>query len=100
MLLRPNYRGFIRGSVTLPFKVAGVIRELVENLGESSAVDLATGLAAALPPGVYRGTGIERYVDEVLSDPDRTERLPPPLIRALSDRHRPRHHRASDPGRG
>jgi predicted acylesterase/phospholipase RssA len=72
MLLRPNYRGFIRGSVSLPFKVAGVIRELVENLGESSAVDLATGLAAALPPGVYRGTGIERYVEEVLSDPDRT----------------------------
>ena len=51
MLLRPNYRGFLRGSVTLPFKVAGVVRELIENLGESSAVDLATGLAAALPPG-------------------------------------------------
>ena len=72
MLLRPNYRGFLRGSVTLPFKVAGVIRELIENLGESSAVDLATGLAAALPPGIYRGTGIERYIEEVLSDPDRT----------------------------
>ncbi len=72
MLLRPNYRGFLRGSVTFPFKVAGVIRELIENLGESSAVDLATGLAAALPPGVYRGTGIERYIEEVLSDPDRT----------------------------
>ncbi len=40
--------------------------------GESSAVDLVTGLAAALPPGLYRGTGIERYVEEVLSDPDRT----------------------------
>ena len=53
-------------------KVAGVVRELIENLGESSAVDLATGLAAALPPGIYRGTGIERYVEEVLSDPDRT----------------------------
>jgi predicted acylesterase/phospholipase RssA len=72
MLLRPNYRGFVRGSLTLPFKVAKVIRELVENVGESSAVDLATGLAAALPPGVYRGTGIEQYVEEVLSDPDRT----------------------------
>src|SRR5918998_1769978 len=43
MLLRPNYRGFLRGSISLPFKVAGVVRELVENLGESSAVDLATG---------------------------------------------------------
>jgi predicted acylesterase/phospholipase RssA len=72
MLLRPNYRGFLRGSITLPFKVAGAVRELLENLGESSAVDLATSLAGALPPGIYRGTGIERYVEEVLSDPDRT----------------------------
>ena len=72
MLLRPNYRGFLRQSVSLPFKVAGVVRELLENLGESSAVDLATGLAGALPPGFYRGTGLERYVEEVLSDPDRT----------------------------
>ena len=72
MLLRPNYRGFLRGSLTLPFKLAGVVRELIENLGESSAVDLATGLASALPPGLYRSTGIEKYVREVLSDPDRT----------------------------
>ncbi len=72
MLLRPNYGGFLRGSLALPFKVAGVVRELVQNFGESSAVDLATGLAGALPGGVYKGTGIERYVDQVLSDPDRT----------------------------
>lgn len=72
MLLRPNYRGFLRGSLTFPLKLLGVVRELVENLGESSAVDLVNGLAAALPPGLYRGTGIERYVREVLSDPDRT----------------------------
>ena len=30
------------------------------------------GLAAALPNGIYSGRGIERYVEEVLSDPDRT----------------------------
>jgi NTE family protein len=72
MLLHPNYSGFLRGSLTLPFKLIGVVRELIENLGESSAVDLATGLAAVLPPGLYRGKGIERYVREVLSDPDRT----------------------------
>jgi NTE family protein len=72
MLLHPNYRGFLRGSLTLPFKLIGVVRELIENLGESSAVDLATGLASVLPPGLYRGKGIERYVREVLSDPDRT----------------------------
>ena len=59
-LLRPNYAGFLKQSVTLPFKVIGVVRELVENLGEISAVDLATGLAAALPKGIYSSSGIER----------------------------------------
>lgn len=72
MLLRPNYRGFLRQGVKLPFKLAGVVRELTENIGESSVVDLATALAGLLPPGMYRGTGIERYVEGVLSDPDRT----------------------------
>jgi len=71
MLLRPNYAGFIRGSLTLPLKVAAVVKEVFEK--ESSIVDLATGLAGLLPPGFYRGTGIETYVHEVLSDPDRTD---------------------------
>ena len=39
---------------------------------EVSAVDFATGLASALPKGLYTGRGLERYVEEVLSDPDRT----------------------------
>jgi NTE family protein len=71
-LLRLNYRGFLKKSLTFPLRVAGVARELVANLGEVSAVDLLTGLASGLPTGVYTGDGIERYVDEVLSDPDRT----------------------------
>jgi len=73
MLLRPNYSGFLRQSLTLPFKLAGIARKFVSNIGESSVVDLATGLAGLLPPGIYRGNGIERYVHEVLSDPDRTD---------------------------
>ncbi len=71
-LLRPNLRGFASSGITFPFKVAGLLRELAQNLGEVSAVDLATGLAAALPSGLYSGKGIERYVEEVLSDPDRS----------------------------
>ncbi len=72
MLLRPNYQGFLRQGLTLPFKLAGIAREFIENIGESSVVDLATGLAGLLPAGVYRGSGIEHYMREVLSDPDRT----------------------------
>jgi NTE family protein len=71
-LLSPNYRGFLKGSLTFPFKLVAVLRELAGQIGEVSAVDLATGLAAALPKGIYTGRGIERYVEEVLSDPDRT----------------------------
>jgi predicted acylesterase/phospholipase RssA len=71
-LLQPNYSGFLRKSLTFPLRVAGVAREFVSHMREISAVDLVNGLAGGLPSGVYSGTGIERYVDEVLSDPDRT----------------------------
>jgi predicted acylesterase/phospholipase RssA len=71
-LLRPNYRGFAAKSLTFPLRVAGLARELVANLRESSVMDLATGLANGLPSGIYTGEGIEAYVEEVLSDPDRT----------------------------
>ena len=33
---------------------------------------MVTGLASGLPTGLYTGRGIERYVAEALSDPDRT----------------------------
>ena len=71
-LLQPNYSGFLRKSLTFPLRVAGVAREFVSHMREISAVDLVNGLAGGLPSGVYSGTGIERYVEEVLSDPDRT----------------------------
>ena len=71
-LLRPNYFGIVQRAATLPLRLVGVVRELLENVGEISAVDLVTGLAAALPSGFYSGGGIERYLDEALSDPDRT----------------------------
>src|SRR5690606_16731019 len=73
MLLKPNYAGVLRKSVTWPSKLVGSMPAPVDNIGESSAVDRAAGLASALPNGMYRGTGIERYVREVLSDPDRTD---------------------------
>jgi predicted acylesterase/phospholipase RssA len=71
-LLRPNYLGWLRRGLTFPVTVAGVIRELAENIGEVSLVDLAMGLSGVVPNGLYTGKGIERYVHEALSDPDRT----------------------------
>jgi NTE family protein len=71
-LLKPNYRGMLQRGAIFPLRLVGMARELVGHLGAISAVDLLTGLATGLPNGFYTGRGIERYVEEVLSDPDRT----------------------------
>lgn len=72
-LLRPNYREFATKGLLLPLQVARLLRTLVRDLGQISAVDIAVGLAEALPSGLYSGEGIERYVRTILSDPDRTD---------------------------
>ena len=57
----------------LPLRLAHLLRTLARDLGQISAVDIALGLAEALPSGLYSGEGIERYVRRILSDPDRTD---------------------------
>jgi predicted acylesterase/phospholipase RssA len=71
-LLQPNYREFVRKGLLIPFRLAQLVRSLVRDLGQVSAVDLAVGLAEVLPSGLYSEKGIERYVRKILSDPDRT----------------------------
>jgi NTE family protein len=73
MLLRPNYREFARKGVQLPLQLIGLVRMIGGNVRALSPVDLAIALAEALPSGLYTGSGIERYVRAVLSDPDRTD---------------------------
>jgi predicted acylesterase/phospholipase RssA len=70
-LLRPNYGELLTKGALIPFRLAQVVRQVLRDLGEISAVDVAVGLAQALPSGMYSGEGIERYVKKVLSDPDR-----------------------------
>jgi NTE family protein len=72
-LLHPNYREFLRKGLVIPFRVAQLVRSLVRDLGQVSAVDIAVGLAEVLPSGLYSEKGIERYVRTILSDPDRTD---------------------------
>jgi NTE family protein len=72
-LLKPNYREFVSKGVQLPLRVARLVRTLIRDLGEISAVDLVVGLAEALPSGLYSGEGVARYVRTILSDPDRTD---------------------------
>ena len=72
-LLKPNYREFLSKGAGLPLRVVRLLRTLIRDLGEISAVDLVVGLAEALPSGLYSGEGVERYVRTILSDPDRTD---------------------------
>ena len=71
-LLRPNYRGFASSALLFPLRLAGVARQLAGRISEVSIMDMVSGLTAALPTGLYDGRAIERYVEQVLSDPDRS----------------------------
>ena len=71
-LLRPNYLDFVRSLALLPLRSVGVARTMLQNLGQVSLMDLAVGLAEGLPPGLYDGGSLQQYLEDVLSDPDRT----------------------------
>ncbi len=70
-LLRPNYRAYIEKAAVMPLRLIGTARKLLSNLNDVSLMDFGVGLAEGLPTGIYSGSGIGRYVEEVLSDPDR-----------------------------
>jgi predicted acylesterase/phospholipase RssA len=72
-LLTPNYLDFIAKAARMPLVLARLIRSLARDYRQLSAVDIGIGLAQALPSGLYTGSGIERYVRTILSDPDRTD---------------------------
>jgi NTE family protein len=71
-LMRPNYLEFAQSTALLPLRLLGLARSLVSQIGQASVIDLAVGLAEALPSGAYDGAAIEHYIDKVLGDPDRT----------------------------
>src|SRR5256714_1709030 len=71
-MLRPNYRGFIQNAASFPLRALGLARHLAGRIGEFSLIDVGVGLAEGLPNGLYTTRGLESYVEEVLSDPDRT----------------------------
>ena len=70
-LMRPNAKEFAQSAALLPLRVLGLARSFVSQIGSASLIDLAVGVAEALPSGLYDGAGIEEYLETVLGDPDR-----------------------------
>ncbi len=70
-LMRPNALEFARAGALMPLKMLGLARNLIGQFRSTSVIDLAVGIAEALPSGLYDGRGIEEYLKSVLGDPDR-----------------------------
>ena len=70
-LMSPNYLEWAKSGALLPLRVLGLARTLATNARSTSLMDLFVGLAETLPSGAYDGSGIERYLAEVLADFDR-----------------------------
>src|SRR5438105_2072949 len=71
-VLQPSYSELAKSLALMPLRTVGLIRMLASHLGQTSLMDILLGLAEGLPPGLYDGSGVERYLGEVLGDPDRT----------------------------
>jgi predicted acylesterase/phospholipase RssA len=70
-VMRLNALEFAQSAALLPLRLVGLARNLVGQLGSVSLIDLAVGIAEALPSGLYDGGGIQDFIEEVLADPDR-----------------------------
>jgi NTE family protein len=70
-LMRPNTLEFVRSGALMPLKMLGLARTFLGQIRSTSVIDLAVGIAEALPSGLYDGRGIQDYLETVLSDPDR-----------------------------
>ena len=70
-LMRPNAREFAQSAALLPLRALGLARNFVTQLSTTSLIDLAVGLAESMPSGLYDSSGIQEYLEAVLSDPDR-----------------------------
>jgi predicted acylesterase/phospholipase RssA len=69
-VLRPNYLGFLQKAAVLPLRGAELARALLR-VREISAIDLGVALAETLPTGLYSGSGVGDYVEQVLADAGR-----------------------------
>ena len=72
-LMRPNALEFAQAAALMPLRMLGLARTFLGQIRSASLIDLAVGLAEALPSGLYDSRGIEQYLETVLGDPDRAD---------------------------
>lgn len=87
-LLRPNYLEYLVRGAELPWRLAKLAATLLRDARQATAVDVAAGLAEALPSGLYTARGVERYVRQVLCTGGRTNdfrKLDRELLLAATD---------------
>jgi len=72
-LLRPNYLEFAKKGLALPFRAAAMAKELAPQITQLSLMDVVLALGEGLPSGMYSGSGLEKYIRDVLTDPDRSD---------------------------
>jgi NTE family protein len=72
-LLKPNYVDFLSRGMLIPLRLAGLLRSLAGRWREVSLMDVFTGLAEALPAGLYTAAGVEKYIRQILTDAERTD---------------------------
>src|ERR671915_1899789 len=56
-LLQPRYTDWVKSAALMPLRSIGVVRTMVGQLRSTSVIDVAVGLAEALPSGLYDGGG-------------------------------------------
>jgi predicted acylesterase/phospholipase RssA len=71
-LLGLNVVELARMGALLPLRAASLVRQVVTRRRGLSLMDLGLELAEGLPSGVYTGSGIDRYLRKVLSEPGRS----------------------------
>jgi NTE family protein len=70
-LMRPNALEIAQSMALMPLRMLGLARTMLGQIRSTSVIDLAVGIAEALPSGLYDGRGIQEYLESVLGDPDR-----------------------------
>ena len=74
-IMVPDRRGLVRSLIRWPFSLLGALRRYAGHPFSTSLIDGLGALAEGLPPALYTTDGTERYMRNLLEDPERSNRF-------------------------